>query len=88
MPEPVRTCLGCRQRANQGMLLRVVAADGSVEVDVRRIRPGRGAYVHADAGCVERAVKRRTFGRALRAPVDSGSAGHVLAAHLAATASA
>ena len=83
MPEqPVRTCVGCRRREPQDLLLRVVAAEGSVAVDARRRLPGRGAYVHPVPACVATAVKRRAFGRALRTTVDAGAAGVVLTAHL------
>jgi predicted RNA-binding protein YlxR (DUF448 family) len=72
--EPVRTCLGCRDRAPQAELLRVVADAGSVRV----------AYLHRDADCLSRAVRRRAFGRALRVEVDTAAAGRVLSEHLAA----
>jgi predicted RNA-binding protein YlxR (DUF448 family) len=80
--EPVRTCLGCRGRAPQAELLRVVADAGSVRADPRRTLPGRGAYLHPDADCLQRAVRRRAFGRALRAEVDTAAAGRVLSEHL------
>lgn len=83
MPEgPIRTCLGCRRRDAQDRLLRVVAVETSVVVDARRRAPGRGAYVHPDPACVALAVKKRAFGRTLRAPVDAAAAGAVLHAHL------
>jgi len=64
--EPVRTCLGCRARADTSALLRIVALDGEVVPDPSATLPGRGAWVHPTAGCVESAAKRRAFGRALR----------------------
>ena len=71
--EPVRTCLGCRQRAPRTSLVRVVARDGRVAVDTAARLPGRGAWVHPDPGCVANAVRRRAFGRALRqeGPLDA-----------------
>ena len=36
--------------------------------------PGRGAYVHREAQCVEAALKRKAFERALRASLDAGEA--------------
>ncbi|MBX3194421.1 MAG: YlxR family protein [Microbacteriaceae bacterium] len=71
--EPVRTCLGCRQRAPRPSLVRVVARDGRVAVDAAARLPGRGAWLHPDPGCVEQAIRRRAFGRALRA-TDLGTA--------------
>ena len=49
---PVRTCVGCRLRADRAGLLRVVVADGVLVVDPRRRLPGRGASVHPDPACV------------------------------------
>ena len=80
---PVRTCVGCRRREPQALLLRVVADGTTVAVDPRRRAPGRGAYVHPDPACVALAVKKRAFGRTLRAPVEAAAAGSVLTAHLA-----
>jgi len=69
---PVRTCVGCRSRADRAGLLRVVVADGVLVVDPGRRLPGRGASVHPDLACVDLADKRRAFARALRVdgPLD------------------
>lgn len=69
---PVRTCVGCRSRADRAGLLRVVVADGVLVVDPGRRLPGRGASVHPDLACVDLADKRRAFVRALRVegPLD------------------
>ena len=64
---PVRTCVGCRRRAPQGDLLRVVCVEGRLVPDPERRRPGRGAYVHLSRECVTAAIARKAFGRALRA---------------------
>ena len=80
---PVRTCVGCRVRAERASLLRVVVADGSLVVDPDRRLPGRGASVHRDLACVDLADKRRAFVRALRAegPLDATPVRDYLAAH-------
>jgi predicted RNA-binding protein YlxR (DUF448 family) len=44
----------------------VRGADGVVVADVGARLPGRGAYVCADVGCVERALKAGKLGHALR----------------------
>ena len=64
--EPVRTCLGCRQRADRSVLLRVVAIAGVVTVDRSARLQGRGAWVHPTLKCVENSIARKTFARALR----------------------
>jgi uncharacterized protein len=64
--DAVRTCLGCRSRADKSSLLRVVAQDGVVIPDPSEILPGRGAWVHPTAECVTKSISRNAFGRALR----------------------
>ncbi|WP_156184995.1 YlxR family protein [Allosalinactinospora lopnorensis] len=68
-PSPVRTCVGCRSRAAQSDLLRLVAdtVSASVVVDPARRMPGRGAYLHADRRCWEKAERRRAWQRVFRA---------------------
>lgn len=72
---PVRTCVGCRSRAHQGDLLRVVAEAARLLPDPRRQHSGRGAYVHPTGECVEAAIARKAFGRALRTggPLDTAA---------------
>ncbi|WP_149825637.1 YlxR family protein [Streptomyces tailanensis] len=65
---PERTCVGCRQRAVKTELLRIVAIEGECVPDHRGTLPGRGAYVHPAPVCLDLAVRRRAFPRALRAP--------------------
>ena len=70
---PIRTCIGCRQRAAATELLRVVAGqDSTVVPDPRRRTSGRGAWLHPDQRCVELAERRRAYVRALRVsgPLD------------------
>ena len=67
--EPVRTCLGCRQRAPRSSLVRLVARDGRVVVDAAARLPGRGAWLHPASACLETAISRKAFGRALRTSV-------------------
>ncbi|WP_233565726.1 YlxR family protein [Cellulomonas sp. PhB143] len=42
-------------------------------VDTTSSSPGRGAWVHHDPRCVDLALRRRAFQRALRAPGAAGS---------------
>jgi predicted RNA-binding protein YlxR (DUF448 family) len=64
--EPVRTCVGCRARAPRSSLLRVVSIDSVLVIDERAVMPGRGAWVHETLECVDTAIRRRAFVRALR----------------------
>ncbi|MBT1188273.1 YlxR family protein [Streptomyces sp. CJ_13] len=63
---PERTCVGCRERAAKSDLLRIVAVGDECVPDPRGTLPGRGAYVHPAAVCLDQAVRRRAFPRALR----------------------
>jgi predicted RNA-binding protein YlxR (DUF448 family) len=62
---PIRTCVGCGVRTAQRDLVRMRTEGERVIVDRRRAG-GRGAWLHADAACLERALRRRAFARALR----------------------
>jgi predicted RNA-binding protein YlxR (DUF448 family) len=58
--------VGCRERAPKDALLRLAVVDGAIAPDASGSAPGRGAYVHRDAACVERALGRGTLVRAFR----------------------
>ena len=60
--------MGCRERAAKNDLLRTVAIEGECVPDDRGTLPGRGAYVHPALVCLDLAIRRRAFPRALRAP--------------------
>jgi uncharacterized protein len=62
---PVRTCVGCGARAVQSELVRLRIVGEKLVIDSRR-QGGRGAWLHASAGCLERAARRRAFARAFR----------------------
>lgn len=68
MPAPVRTCIGCRERAPKATLARIVWDDslGQVVLDPPQNHPGRGAYLHPRTVCAAQAHKRRSATRALR----------------------
>ena len=95
MTTPERTCVGCRSKRPQAVLLRVVIApDGSVIAS--RTAPGRGAWwcnppsARDQSGaevrpeqhwpCLELAKKRRGFERAFRRPLDEGALDELMTA--------
>lgn len=79
---PERTCVGCRQQDHKHALLRFAVRDvdpsapkggdphGRLVPDVRARLGGRGVSVHPTRACLERAVKKGGFAKALRAKVD------------------
>jgi len=69
--DPLRTCIGCRGADSRSALLRVVLGPGADGIPVVLPDPehrghGRGAWLHPVLSCLELAVRRRAFGRALR----------------------
>ena len=69
---PVRTCVGCRKFTAKADLLRIVVVDGVLLPDLPARQPGRGAYLHPTTTCLDLALRRRAFPRALRlaGPLD------------------
>lgn len=64
---PQRTCLGCRQEQGKRALIRIVRTpEMRVIVDPTGRANGRGAYLHPNRRCWEKALKGSTIGHALR----------------------
>lgn len=67
---PIRQCLGCREHKPKNELIRVVRSpEGTVSLDFRGKKPGRGAYVCPDPGCLAKVKKSRALERAFSAPL-------------------
>ncbi|HWV26670.1 MAG TPA: YlxR family protein [Aeromicrobium sp.] len=86
MATVVRTCIGCRERADKTTLVRLVAvrqdSTSVVVPDLRGSLPGRGAHLHPTIRCLELATTRKAFGRALRldGPYDLSAVRSLVAA--------
>ncbi len=65
--EPVRTCVGCRQRVFQKSLLRVNLVENRLVPKPNGGSMGRGAWIHPSSKCLEIAIDRKALGRALKA---------------------
>ncbi len=68
---PERTCVGCRGEGVRAELVRLARGpDGAVVVDYPPRLGGRGAWVHASAVCIGKAVRKgalsRSFGEETR----------------------
>jgi len=70
---PVRTCVGCRERALGHELLRATS-DGKA-VRFGRNAPGRGAWIHPQESCLALADRRHAWSRALKVagPLDTST---------------
>lgn len=58
--------MGCRARVTASDLLRVVVSGDAIVPDPAHRLPGRGAYLHLDAQCLNIAIRRKAWTRALR----------------------
>jgi predicted RNA-binding protein YlxR (DUF448 family) len=70
--EPQRTCLGCGKRGLKISMIRLVAPRADMVVaDPEGKAPGRGGYLHRDAGCLEKfeASRVKQF-RSLKVRID------------------
>ncbi|MCP3425063.1 YlxR family protein [Rothia sp. AR01] len=74
-PPGRRTCIGCRAIDDQTALVRVTLrpSEGQspdvVVPDPERSAHGRGAWLHPDRTCLERAVRAKSFARSFRRAV-------------------
>ncbi|WFN89738.1 YlxR family protein [Arcanobacterium wilhelmae] len=86
--EPLRTCVGCREKSTQRALCRLKLAAGTVVVDDKGSLPGRGAWIHPTSSCYDNAQKRHAFARAFKTQKANAEAlGHWLIerGHMAST---
>lgn len=62
---PLRMCVGCGEMKPKQELVRVVKSpEGEISLDFTGRKPGRGAYVCKNAGCLKAARKARRLERA------------------------
>lgn len=61
-----RTCCMCRATDDKRALARMVNVSGELVWDVHQRLPGRGGYVHLDAGCVSKMGDQARWERVLR----------------------
>jgi predicted RNA-binding protein YlxR (DUF448 family) len=74
-PVPIRTCIGCRGRAAETDLVRLVVVGARVRPGPRKNQPGRGASIHPRDACVTAALKSHAFARAFRMQIDFPKSG-------------
>lgn len=66
-----RMCVGCRGLADKRELCRVARTpEGNIVLDATGRANGRGAYIHHDSACLEKALKIRAIERALKQPLS------------------
>jgi len=71
---PMRTCIVTGvEGAPEQMIRFVVGPEGEVVPDLARRLPGRGMWVRAERAALEKAVEKKLFSKAARAPVKASA---------------
>lgn len=65
-PQPIRTCVVCREKSGKRTMTRIVRTDEGVYVDLTGKMNGRGAYLCDAATCWQRATQTDVLTKALR----------------------
>ncbi len=69
---PLRMCLGCKEMKPKKELIRVVRNnEGEISIDLIGKKPGRGAYICRNAGCLEQAIKAKRLEKAFETTIGS-----------------
>lgn len=68
---PLRRCIGCGEMIAKKDMLRVVKTkENEIHLDATGKENGRGAYLHINNACFEKAVKSRGLERSFRMSID------------------
>jgi len=71
---PMRTCIATGVEGTPEQMIRfVVGPEGEVVPDLARRLPGRGMWVRAERAALEKAVEKKLFSKAARAPVKASA---------------
>ena len=71
---PMRTCIATGEEgAPEKMIRFVVGPEGDAVPDLARRLPGRGMWVKAERAALERAIEKKLFSKAARAPVKASA---------------
>ncbi len=69
--KPQRRCIGCGKSFDQDTLIRYTYDGSKLIADKDEKNEGRGCYLCRNKDCLEKAVKRKAFGRALKCEISS-----------------
>ena len=72
---PLRSCIACREKLPKRELIRLVRTpEGTLEIDPKGKRAGRGAYVCRKRQCREQALNPGRLSQALKCAVTASEA--------------
>ena len=76
---PERTCIVCRRKRPKWEMVRIVRTpQGSLEIDNRGKKAGRGAYLCKTSVCWESGLAKKRLEHALKTEVNSGQRAELL----------
>ncbi|MDE6434516.1 MAG: YlxR family protein [Lachnospiraceae bacterium] len=68
---PLRKCVGCGEMIAKKNMLRILkTTEGDIKLDPTGKENGRGAYLHFDKECFEKAVKLKGLERSFKMSID------------------
>lgn len=68
---PLRRCIGCGDMIPKKEMLRVIKTkDNVVKIDLTGKENGRGAYLHLNKDCFEKAVKSKGLERSFKMSIE------------------
>ena len=73
----MRRCIACRESKPQDELMRFTWDEG-LRADGQKPANGRGIYLCRDGECIDMAVTRKAFNKALRRNVDADEVSRVI----------
>lgn len=69
---PLRKCIGCGEMIAKKEMLRIVKTkDNDILLDATGKLNGRGAYIHCNKECFEKAVKSKGLERSFKMSIQS-----------------
>lgn len=72
MAKPIRTCVGCGKKKEKQSLIRFVRnPNHTVSIDADYKKPGRGAYVCPNEGCIRNGITAKRVNWVLRTDLSN-----------------
>ena len=68
---PKRMCIACRTMKAKDELIKIVRTENGAEIDEKKNKFGRGAYVCKNEECIKLMVKRRSLAKHFKKQVDN-----------------
>ena len=70
--QTLRMCIACREMKDKNAMLKIVKnKNGTIEIDKRYDKEGRGAYLCKDINCYNICVKKKCLNRAFKSNVEN-----------------